>query len=414
MSRRRAAGLAWSSVAVAFLLSALGVSAAMATGVFAGSTHLSDVLMPFALLAYSVIGALIATRQPQNPIGWTFCAMGLPSAAPTFAFGMSSLILRWAPGWLSALEPVMWLLGGMWVVQFGLIPFLLLWFPDGRLIGPRWRAVVWLNVMAIALGLLVNSSDFEIGSQILHVAGPAAPLGPDLQDNLQGLSMILLGATYGLAALSLILRWLRARGDERLQLKWFAYVGGCLALVMAVEIFLQATALLAAVDPQARYAADLFQGIPIMLAFVALPVAAGIAILKYRLYEIDVIIRRTLIYTTLTAMLALIYFGSVVLLQAGLHVLTGQQQSELVTVISTLAIAALFVPLRQRVQFAIDHRFYRRKYDAQQVLASFSASVRDEVDLNQLCEHLRSVVAETMQPTRVSLWLRPINGKREV
>jgi hypothetical protein len=199
---------------------------------------------------------------------------------------------------------------------------------------------------------------------------------------------------FFVALVSVALRFRRARGAEREQIKWFAYA----AVLILVMVF-------------AGNGLSLFgtwsQGI-VNLAIVALPVALVIAILRYHLYDIDVIIRRTLIYSVLTVLLALAYFGSVALLDQLFTALTGQRQSEIVTIVSTLAIAALFNPLRYRVQDGIDHRFYRRKYDAQQVLARFAAKARDETDLGKLTSELIQVATETMQPATVSLWLNSV------
>ncbi|TMC47383.1 MAG: hypothetical protein E6J26_11415 [Chloroflexi bacterium] len=201
------------------------------------------------------------------------------------------------------------------------------------------------------------------------------------------------------------MRFRRAKGDERQQLKWFAY-----AAVLAIAV-LSALVIAMIVLPEAEQ--DVALGTFLFnLMLAGFPIAVGIAIFKYRLYDIDLIIRRTLVYTVLTAMLLVVYFASVVLLQGMGRALMGQSESELVTVVSTLLIAALFVPLRQRVQRAIDQRFYRRKYDAAKALEVFSVAVRDEVDLSQLREHLLGVVNETMQPAHVSLWLKRESGRR--
>jgi hypothetical protein len=194
--------------------------------------------------------------------------------------------------------------------------------------------------------------------------------------------------TVLLSLTSLVLRFRRSRGEERQQLKWFVYAGvlsvGAVLLPSAASSFLQ------------------------LLVLPLLPVAAGIAILKYRLYDVDIVINRTLVYGALTASLAAVYFGGVTATQVIFRALTGQQeQPQIAIVISTLVIAALFMPLRRRIQGFIDRRFYRRKYDARKTLEAFSAKLRDETDLDALNAALVGVVRETMQPAHVSLWLRP-------
>jgi hypothetical protein len=197
-------------------------------------------------------------------------------------------------------------------------------------------------------------------------------------------------ACFVAAILSLIVRFYRSRGDERLQLKWFVYATtlGFLAVGLSGE--------------------GIIGELAWTLAPLSLPVSAGIAILRYRLYDIDLIINRTLVYGSMTAMLALIYFGGVAATQAIFRTFTGQEeQPQIAVVVSTLVIAALFNPLRHRIQSFIDRRFYRRKYDARKTLEAFSAKLRDETDLDALNDDLVGVVRETMQPAHVSLWLRP-------
>jgi len=192
------------------------------------------------------------------------------------------------------------------------------------------------------------------------------------------------------------LRFRRAQGEERQQLKWIASAAAMLILYAIIGVLIQTLA------PRYQPAVELAEA-PV---FVALPIAVGIAILKYRLYNIDLIIRRTLIYSILTAALALVYFGSVTLLQALFNAVTGLQQSSLVAIFSTLAIAALFAPLRRQIQKAIDRRFYRRKYDAEKTIATFSAVLRDEVNLDRLEMALLSVIEDTFKPESLSLWTR--------
>jgi hypothetical protein len=198
------------------------------------------------------------------------------------------------------------------------------------------------------------------------------------------------------AVISLVVRFLRARGDVRQQIKWFASAAAL--TVVWLIVFQQST----------RGLPEAIVALSGLLVIASIPVATGIAILRYRLYDIDLIINRTLVYGSLTLMLALIYFGGVATTQAIFGALTGQEeQSQLAVVVSTLVIAALFMPLRRRIQSFIDRRFYRRKYDARKTLEAFSTKLRDETDLEALSDDLVGVVRETMQPAHVSLWLRP-------
>jgi hypothetical protein len=208
-----------------------------------------------------------------------------------------------------------------------------------------------------------------------------------------GTGLALLGLL--LAVVSMIVRFRRSIGVERQQLKWIVYAGAVAAGGFALTLFLS--------GPLANAVFALA-----FLAFIGVPVAAGVAIMRYRLYEIDLLINRTLVYGALTATLALLYFGGVTATQAVFRALTGQQeQPQLAVVVSTLVIAAMFNPLRRRIQGFIDRRFYRRKYDAAKTLEAFSAKLRDETDLEALNAELVGVVRETMQPAHVSLWLRP-------
>jgi hypothetical protein len=358
-------------------------------------------LLPFAVaLAFTTVGALVASRRPENAIGWIFCAVGLVMLTEGFTETYANLALfarsdslpggrvaAWASAWL----------GGPGLL--GIFAFLLLLFPDGRLPTRRWRPVAWVAAIAIAIVTFLHA--FRPGP-LTNSAFPSVtnPFGIEaltgVRDLLEFAAFLLMLGTVLVSAVSLVVRFGRAHPLERQQIKWFAYAGAFLAVVFLAG----PTVLWSPAVPGWVWFAAFF------LAVVGMPVCAGIAILRYRLYEIDVIINRTLVYGSLTATLVALYFGSIVLLQRMFVLLTGEQ-STLAIVTSTLLIAALFTPLRHRIQSFIDRRFYRRKYDAGKTLAAFSARLREETDLGTLADDLVGVVGETMQPAHVSLWLRP-------
>jgi hypothetical protein len=284
-----------------------------------------------------------------------------------------------------------------WGTLITLIPFLFLLFPTGRLPSRRWRFLAWVVLAAGAAMLPLGFLSTDTGQG--PVKAPFAvggAVGETISVLVLGAIMIVFSSII-LSSLSLVVRYHRASGVERQQLKWFALAAVLIGGVIVAD--------------QLRF--DLLLGDTLWnllgaATFAALYVAVGIAILRYRLYDIDIIINRTLVYGSLTALLALIYLGGVATTQTIFRALTGQEeQPQLAVVVSTLVIAALFNPLRRRIQSFIDRRFYRRKYDARKTLEAFSAKLRDETDLNALSDDLVGVVRETMQPAHVSLWLRP-------
>jgi len=285
---------------------------------------------------------------------------------------------------------MLWLQGWLWMLFVGLIVFLLLLFPTGRLPSSRWRPFVWVSVAVISAAVIWSSA-------ISPDVGFNAPPSP------VQLSVLLLG---GVAAGSVIVGRRNASGVERQQIKLLLYVA---------PIFFIASGL--HVGFYYFWLTERSWGLWISYLLVTIgglsgPIAIGIAILRYRLYEIDIIINRTLVYGSLTGTLVALYFGGIVVLQRLFVLLTGQQ-STLAVVASTLLIAALFTPLRRHIQSFIDRSFYRSKYDAAKTLEGFSSKLRDETDLDALSHDLVGVVRETMQPAHVSVWLRPKTPKGE-
>jgi hypothetical protein len=355
------------------------------------------ILVPLATgaLAWSTVGAIVASRRPENPVGWILWAMGLLTGVALFAGQYATYALLVRPGFLPGSELIGLLSSWIWVPIIGLLIFLLLLFPNGQPPTRRWRPVAWIGGAVIAMGAI---NEALVPGTIDGLAPLRNPLGIESAKRILALlstiSQALAAALLLVAAASLFVRLVRARGEERQQVKWLAYA----ATVLATSFFLSSVS--------GAIGASWVGFVLSMVGFLGIPVAAGIAILKYRLYEIDFLINRTLVYGSLTATLALVYLGGVVVLQYFFRGLTGQE-SQLAVVASTLAIAALFVPLRRRVQGFVDRRFYRRKYDARKTLEAFSAKLRDETDLDALNAELVSVVQDTMQPAHVSLWLRP-------
>jgi hypothetical protein len=341
------------------------------------------------LIGAPILGGLVASRRPRNSYGWVWLAFGLSlvvqQAAQTYAS-----YARWVePGSLVAPLTIAHVFGLGNQAALGLAPFLLLLFPTGRLPSRRWRPLAWISAlsgMTIAVLVFFYGSPDMVGGVVTIAA-------------MTTVSVILV--TFILSAISLVIRFRAARGTQRQQLKWFA-----LAAVFAVLVFVMGTAL----GLERSFSETLWTLInAVSNAF--LYSAVGIAILRYRLYDIDRIINRALVYGSLTVFLALVYFGGVVTTQTIFRAITGQERlSQLAVVISTLAIAALFNPLRRRIQNVIDRRFYRKKYDAAKTLESLSTKLRDETDLDELSGDLVRVVRETIQPEHVSLWLRPPGG----
>jgi hypothetical protein len=346
-------------------------------------------------IGFSTVGAMVVPHHSQNPMGWIFCAVGLLYAAVHFVAEYAIYALLAAPGSLPAGEAAAWVFSWLFVPQIGLSGLLLLLFPDGRVQSIGWRWFAWLIVLATPASMVMAAlSPGEIvGLEPIH-----NPLGIEGLPNVYELVQALMLTLLLVAASSQLVRLRRARGVEQQQIKWFAY-----AVVIA-----STGSILTYVVPVAIGAPllGLVSYVPFVVGVVSVPISMGIAILRYRVYDIDLLINRTLVYGSLTATLVALYFGGIVVLQRVFVILTGQQ-STLAIVASTLLIAALFNPLRRHIQSFIDRRFYRGKYNARKTLESFAVKLRDETDLDALGDDLVGMVRETMQPAHVSLWLRP-------
>jgi len=399
MSHRAAALLAWS---VCALCGALAVLAVL-LDFFTPPVPLRhgpnfEVLAGVPLLVYPTVGAFLASHRPKNPVGWILCAMGLFLEIQAFAGAYSDYALFAHPGSVPGGILMLWVTEwvGVWVFPSAVL--LVLFFPHGRLLSRGWWAVVWMAVVGGALWALWWATWAQSNYFYPSIDNPFG-IGGTLGNAIKGLGA--LGATAVFvsclaAVLSAIVRLDNARGEERQQIKWFVYAA---AVLLGDFLFVA----LPAQEIAGPGAAFVF----IVVGLVGIPLAVGVAILKYRLYEIDTLINRTLVYGSLTVLLAAVYFGGVTATQAILQTLTGQEElPQLAIVASTLVIAALFTPLRRRIQGFIDKLFYRKKYDARKTLEAFSAKLRDDTDLDALSEDLVGMVRETMQPAHVSLWLR--------
>ena len=364
------------------------------------------VLLTLLALTFTTVGAVVASRRPENPIGWIFCAGGLILSVTVSAENYYEYALNASTGSLPGVQYAAWI--ASWALPLTLLlvaTMLFLLFPDGKLSSREWGLVAWTAVIAsvvVALGDALGRSN--LGTYFGSMGNPFAVEGAvgNFLQMLGGFGLTLLLLCFLVTLAALLVRLRQARGVERQQIKWFAYAAAVMGTGPLVMFMLGGG--YSALEELMWYL-GYFVGI---LGFAFLPVATAIAILRYRLYDIDILINRTLVYGSLTLMLALVYFGGVTATQVVFTALTGQEeQPQLTIVVSTLVIAALFTPLRRRIQSFIDRRFYRRKYDARKTLEAFSAQLRDETDLNALSEDLVGVVRETMQPAHVSLWLRP-------
>jgi hypothetical protein len=399
MGDRSLRRLAWALCAITLLVLAaslvlilLGWSAPLPQG----ATPWRDrAIALIGIVGAPILGGLIASRRPRNPYGWLWLGFGLGLALPHLGASYSTYARVVEPGTLVAPLTISHVLelGGPLALAFA--PFLLLLFPTGRLPSRRWRPVAWIaglsGTVIVILGLFFDRPETVGGIVTITVVA----------------AVFVTFSVFALSALSLVVRYRRAGGMERQQLKWFALAAalGASFLVGQQLIWLCAILITYALDGEMLSLNRSLGNLLEVAINVCLYTAVGIAMLRYRLYDIDIIINRTLVYGALTVSLALVYFGGVLSLQGLLRALTGQE-SQLAIVASTLAIAALFNPLHRRIQASIDRLFYRRKYDAAKTLDEFSSKLRDETDLDALNSDLVKVVRDTMQPQHVTLWLR--------
>jgi hypothetical protein len=399
---RRAAWLAWSLVVLSVALLVAGVAfsrAASSTAPdlpFGGETGDSSVVANLVtLLTFSVVGAIIASLHPRNTIGWLFCSVGVTIGLNSFAGDYAEYWLAGGTSMKSLAETAAWFSSWAWILlTYVPTSFVLLLFPDGRLPSPRWRPVAWgaaLGIAGVLVGYALKAGSLEDFPQIANPYGVDSPIVGMV--GVAG-SVVAAGSLVA-SAVSLIVRMRHAGSEQRQQIKWLAY-GGTVVV---------GTILVSGLINFWNVSVGILVG---NVALLGLPVFTGIAIVKHHLYDIDLLINRTLVYGSLTTMLVAVYVGGIVLSQRVFVGLTGQEElPQLAIVASTLLIAALFAPLRRRIQATIDRRFYRRKYDAAKMLSVFKARLRDETDLGTLSDELIGVVEETMQPKHVSLWLRP-------
>jgi hypothetical protein len=411
LSARVASWLAWSlcGLSVAMFVASvpllvLGRSAPVPSTWNADLTT-GGLLADGLFLVFPLVGALIASRRPENPIGWLCLADGFLWMT-TNMLDYYSVYGVAQPGSLPFPLGAAAINNWLWVLSVGLLAtYVFLLFPNGRLPSRRWRPLAWLSgvvIVSVSVGVMLSSGSLDTLKGIRNPFGlEAAPW----VTTVAYLILPLLPLCMLASALSLVLRYRRSKGDERQQIKWIAFAASLVALVYLIAM------VASFIHPSEAWSTagsvlwlNLLT-IAALLSFVTIPIAVGFAVLKYRLYDIDLIINRALVYGSLTVLLAATYFGGVVGLQYVFRALTGQE-STLAVVASTLAIAALFHPLRRRVQTLVDRRFYRRKYDAAKTLEDFGSRLREETDLDALRDDVVRVARDTMQPAHVSLWLR--------
>jgi hypothetical protein len=412
MRRQVSFWLAWSLATLSVAIFVAGFALALLTRYIADPAvrpsvgGIDGLLIFLPFLAFPIVGALVASKRPRNPIGWICLTAGLFWMLIAFgdqstAYDLATTGTPPGPVMLDALTLF------AWVPPVGLLgAFMVMLFPDGRLPSSRWRPLAWFSGAAIVLASV--ALELEPGP-LPYRGGVRNPLGIEDHPWVQTVAVIcvlLLPLCIIVSALSLISRYRHSSREVRQQVKWLAFaasfVGVTYLSALISGLFLAPDSLFTEGKSPA-WVSLLFNAV--LISYAGIPAAIGIAVLKYRLYDIDILINRALVYGSLTATLAAFYFAGVAATQTTFRAITGQEQ-QLAVVISTLAIAALFGPLRRRIQIVIDRRFYRRKYDAEKTLAAFGTKLRDEVDLETLTGELVAVVEQTMQPAHASLWLR--------
>jgi hypothetical protein len=411
MTGRTAARAAWSLWGLSLALAAGGVLVGAYGGVYGHSAQIpavladlhsslgSDLIFVLWILVFTTMGALVAARRWRNPVGWLLLAEGLVWDVQLFAQGYAAAALFTHPGSLPAGKLALWVIDWwLYLAAYLLLSFLVLLLPTGRLRSRRWRWAGWVGAGCVVLVVPSLLARRPLRPDLPAITNPVGLLPPSpLLDLLDHFAEDVLLPLLGVAAVaSLVLRFRTARGVERQQLKWLAYAA---VLVLALGL---GGAYLTRRLGASEYLVSFFQVAPLGV----IPVAIAVAMLRHRLYDIDRIINRSLVYGLVTAILGLAYAGGVL----GLGQLFGgvsQQPPSWVIAGTTLVVAALFQPLRRRVQNGVDRRFNRRKYDAANTIETFSARLRQQIDLDTLSAELLAVVNQTMEPTMLSLWLRP-------
>jgi hypothetical protein len=374
---------AWlASVAALLVLS-------VANGNFQRQPLANTVGLLLAFAAFMGVGALIVAHRPGNAIGWIFSAIALLAVTGALAEEYAGYAVRTRPGLLPGGVLAGWYAGWAWYPTVALaLVFTPLLFPDGRPPSPPWRLVAWLTAATTALFVALTAVQPTIELDDGHLVDNPIGLAeaPSPEDSILNIA---LGLLIVAAVASLVVRFRRSRGDEHLQLKWFTYAGAVLPVLLLGDLL-----------------PDTASNVLFAVGISFPPVAAGIAILRYRLYDIDRLINRTLVYGLVTALLGGVYAG-LVLLGGQLFGDLSDRPPSWAVAGATLAVAALFQPARRRVQVLVDRRFNRARYDAARTVEAFSARLRDQVDLDTLAAELLGVVDQTVQPSRASLWLRP-------
>jgi hypothetical protein len=382
-------------IAAGLWLLILGIAAAivaMKTSGWQGAGNTSDtsgVALFCALFAFATMGALVAAHVPRNPMGWIFLAIPFGGALAGITENVAFQGLVYKPGSIPGAMAFAWVYAWAWYPIIGLLGFVLLLYPTGTVPGPRWRFLAW--ALGVVLVVMTLGYMFYPGPLDKDTRLPDNPLGIGLLkgvfDNSDRAASISMAGLVVAAVASVVVRFRRSRGDERQQMKWMAFA----AAVLMAGFILQGPLGLG--------------DVVFAVAISMLPVALGIALFKYRLYDVDRVINRTLVYGASTALLGGAYGGLVIASQALFSTVDGG--SNFAVALSTLVVAALFMPVRGRVQRFVDRRFYRSKVDAEATLAQFGARVRREADLESLLTELHGAVHEALQPADVWLWLRP-------